>query len=480
MKDSCTHVTGRQWHALSEFLQNDWFTRVWIVQEAALSKELHLLYGDVCMDWDYVGEGLAVLWQRRMLDSVPALAGSFFSDDRKRVFSGLSNADTLLEFRGDVDYGRVFNLSTALQNCVGFQCSNKRDKIYALGNLVEDRTIIPDYGINVPTLYIRTMKDILLRDNSLDAMTFAGTGHGPRVVEDLPTWVSDWDGDTRVPRHHTSYSAGSAHDPVVFFDETDPSLVYSQGWERDRVAHFTEIYEISANTNMVENNNIQRAWYTEAEDMAMQYAIRYWEETLLESFVRTVLGNRISDLGDRPSRAEYLKKYELLQQHFSCFEAVCAVVRLREIRERCDAESRRLRAWASLLGDLMDPDMRRLIQQELQSSKAKDESPYYNSELEEVYQQFSQDSAAVGEFNFYSSVLGRRFCVTEQGRMAIVPPQCRKNDIICVMKGARMPFILRKGKDMSREVHELVGSCYVHGLMECGQANTPERMYALI
>ncbi|KAF5718284.1 heterokaryon incompatibility protein [Fusarium mundagurra] len=291
--------------------------RVWIVQEAAFSKELHLLYGDICIDWDSVGEGLAVLWQRLMLDNVPGLGGSYFSDDRKRVFAGLCNVDTMLEFRGNVNFGRVFTLSMTLQNCVGFQRSNKRDKIYAIGNLVEEPTIFPDYSMDIPTVYIQTMKDILLRSNSLDVMSFAGTGHGPRVVEPLPTWVSDWDGDTRVPRHHTSYSAGSVHDPVIpviLFDETDLSVLYLQGWERDRVGNLTEILELSANRNPVENNHILRTWYAEAEDMAIQHAMRYGEETLLESFVRTVLGNRISERGDRPARAECLEKYGLLQQ----------------------------------------------------------------------------------------------------------------------------------------------------------------------
>ncbi|KAF5718285.1 glucan endo-1 3-alpha-glucosidase agn1 [Fusarium mundagurra] len=83
--------------------------------------------------------------------------------------------------------------------------------------------------------------------------------------------------------------------------------------------------------------------------------------------------------------------------------------------------------------------MYRLVQQELRSSEATKKCPDSKAEREEIHQQFSQASPVAGEFLVYSTVLGKRFCVTEQGRMAIVPPHTRKTDIICVMKGAYMP-----------------------------------------
>ncbi|KAK3316846.1 heterokaryon incompatibility protein-domain-containing protein, partial [Apodospora peruviana] len=168
---------GAKWQALCEFLRNEWFTRIWIIQEATFSRELHLLYGDVCMDWDLVGEAIPALWHWDMLQSIPALDG---------------NADTMLEFRGDVDYGRIFNVFTALENCVGFRCSEPRDKIYALTNIFDDVRITPDYGIPVAKLFTQIMLDILKKGNSLDAIAWAGTGFGARAIEDLPSWVPDW------------------------------------------------------------------------------------------------------------------------------------------------------------------------------------------------------------------------------------------------------------------------------------------------
>jgi hypothetical protein len=41
----------------------------------------------------------------------------------------------------------------------------------------------------------------------------------------------------------------------------------------------------------------------------------------------------------------------------------------------------------------------------------------------------------------------RRFCVTEEGRMAIVRPKTLPGDVVCIIKGARMPYVLRKVKE---------------------------------
>ena len=49
------------WEALSVFLRNEWFNRLWIVQEAALARQLHLLYGEVYLDWEILNQSVQFL-----------------------------------------------------------------------------------------------------------------------------------------------------------------------------------------------------------------------------------------------------------------------------------------------------------------------------------------------------------------------------------------------------------------------------------
>jgi hypothetical protein len=55
----------------------------------------------------------------------------------------------------------------------------------------------------------------------------------------------------------------------------------------------------------------------------------------------------------------------------------------------------------------------------------------------------------------------RRFCISDTKLMGWVPRRASKGDLICVIPGARMPYVLRS----AGEEWEIVGHAYIHGLM---------------
>ena len=73
---------------------------------------------------------------------------------------------------------------------------------------------------------------------------------------------------------------------------------------------------------------------------------------------------------------------------------------------------------------------------------------------------------------FGSASSGRKFAITEhpvtkQKRMALVPPQAKEKDLICVMYGLEVPFVLRRSnKPTTENRFQLVGEIYVHGIMD--------------
>lgn len=50
--------------------------------------------------------------------------------------------------------------------------------------------------------------------------------------------------------------------------------------------------------------------------------------------------------------------------------------------------------------------------------------------------------------------------------MSYVPPLSRVGDEVCVLFGMEVPFILRPVPGSSSLEYELVGECYVHGMMD--------------
>ncbi|KIX96246.1 uncharacterized protein Z520_08024 [Fonsecaea multimorphosa CBS 102226] len=71
---------------------------------------------------------------------------------------------------------------------------------------------------------------------------------------------------------------------------------------------------------------------------------------------------------------------------------------------------------------------------------------------------------AVENIDFITTTCHERcFGVTSQGRLGLVPAEVRENDLLCVFRGAKVPFVLRPHRDSDR--YELIGEAYVHGIM---------------
>jgi hypothetical protein len=56
----------------------------------------------------------------------------------------------------------------------------------------------------------------------------------------------------------------------------------------------------------------------------------------------------------------------------------------------------------------------------------------------------------------------RGFFVTKRGYLTLAPRYTKPGDLVCLIFGAEVPFVLRP--DGLR--YRLVGECYVHGMMD--------------
>lgn len=58
----------------------------------------------------------------------------------------------------------------------------------------------------------------------------------------------------------------------------------------------------------------------------------------------------------------------------------------------------------------------------------------------------------------------RKLAITEKGYIGLVPAETERGDLVCVLYGGQMPFILRAIE--GSEKYELIGEAYVHGIMD--------------
>lgn len=82
----------------------------------------------------------------------------------------------------------------------------------------------------------------------------------------------------------------------------------------------------------------------------------------------------------------------------------------------------------------------------------------------------------------YHGSYGRKLATTKKGYIALVPPRTQAGDTIYIPLGAQVPFVLRENcgnmnmRDKTISAFQLVGECYVHGVMdgEMADAGTVE------
>jgi hypothetical protein len=442
---------GRQWNALADFLGNPWFRRVWIIQEATFAKTLCLFYGDVCIDWEYLSRGAAVLQDQQVLGAFPPSDGLFLTYTRQNSVIGLNNIQTMLKFRGDVkDEGQI-TLGLVLRSCTSFDATDPRDKVYAVLGLAKDNSedaFEADYNdANLPRfVYTKAMRYLLNHPADPFSCIFdAGIGL-ERLISDLPSWVPDWSHSTQAQILDVRYKAGTWYEPVIGFDPDNEFIVHFDGEEFDQVKHLGEIQRREPNWTSSEYTSYMKKWFSDAEALAKEHASDPYPigsslELVEEAFIRTIIGNHSDNCDGRPSIEEGKRDYEAMHRNFAATESLAILESLISLNN----------IMSTTLGPI-----------------AKDSGKYLSLQKHTLLDEHGKTVSNAGRFlHFAGTVTTRRmFCVTKRGRMAVVPPYCEEGDIICIIKGARMPFVLRDiGGKVPKQVYRLVGCCYVHGVM---------------
>ena len=92
----------------------------------------------------------------------------------------------------------------------------------------------------------------------------------------------------------------------------------------------------------------------------------------------------------------------------------------------------------------------------------------------------SQDLVRLYNHILSYTIKGRRLFKTRSGLLGIGPEDCKVGDSIVVFLGGRTPFVTRPvtridSPDSKKFFCELVGDCYVHGIMD-GSATRESRV----
>ena len=184
------------WYLLHCFYRQPWFTRVWIIQEVAVSASALIMYGKEEISWQKLGSASAIVLAKALQNDPGSESGY-----EQHFYNSVSNAALIWGWSSaNVMRNEEKTLTGLLDAARNFVATDLRDKIYALLGLVnmtlqsETRgnspSIAPDYTISYHQVYRSVVAKVIRESKELDLLS--AVEHESPTFIDFPSWVPVW------------------------------------------------------------------------------------------------------------------------------------------------------------------------------------------------------------------------------------------------------------------------------------------------
>jgi hypothetical protein len=423
-------------------LLNEWFTRVWIIQEVAMAKQAYLTYGPRSVRWDDFAKAFLFLFKLDVYIQDPGLYEGHFAQAITSVLG-------IIDARDARKQGQNRTLLGTLLRCRPSRASKAEDKVFAVLGLATDTgseaiDIEVDYAQKVERIYTDTAFTILRHEQNLDLL---GVQHSPRDITEfnLPSWVPDWsvwDGTIALNRRDRPASLESKDEIYVRHAtgntvsiprlSADGRMLGLHGYVIDQVMEIGMIYDckdrkLECNAGLGDTPRAQQLNI---------HVLLQWEE------ISKARGGSLYAPTGEPILAAYWQtitagwrfaEHDLSTSKFSKWDSYRRPgASLRQFLGSCITMSS-LYAWITF---------------GLSICKQLIKSP----------PEFGFDGLLTMSSN-------RRFIQTKKGYMGLAPAETRVGDSVALFKGGGSPLVMRR----EGENWTLVGDSYVHGMMnaEC-------------
>jgi hypothetical protein len=453
--------TDPMWTALYKLFSRPYYHRLWCVQEVVMAREVRVVFGGFELgleDFVSVGnvfrftsfyegsEDQSLIYDVFEFNRANRAASCLASTWKKRILR--------LGADGDETLGTLCDL---LCSTMYLQCTDLRDKIYALYGMVASeelaRELPVSYHESVGALSLRTSRYFLKSGNAAWMLVYCGGigGDRPSWTLDLATLgvkerIDPLTSTTEADGSNDAYSAGGADPPSMTIDETGTRLRIF-GTFVDTFESMPDIFAVNLPTAAIAGvggESIKSsAQYTLTHLAALVAAIPWVAagngetEQPPDALWRTLIAD-VSPYEDNPHREESGRVLPGFGEYFHA-----------------------LIVWAEAILTSNPP-----------------------FDVEDVSHENTMKLNVPFEANkFWSSItpayLGRRMSRLQSGKLALVPHASLMTDVVAVFRGVPVPFVLRRVPG-DEEAYEVVGLCYVHGIMDGEALNEGDEMREVV
>lgn len=270
-----------------------------------------------------------------------------------------------------------------------------------------------DYRKPVKNIYRDTARFLIIEHGDLSILSY--TSEPSRTQQSYwPSWVPDWrnpkaTSEFSSPRNVNVYNADDG-EPLLIGVASDEDSIVLQGLQVDSVNAYNDkltSYGFGSKTYQEERDFVNAAWRLLPQTVAPDRSQKDTATELLHPFILTLIAGLNNDSTPVETGSSlYADARKWFAEHLDIHTAITMTDRLK-------------------LALLRDVDSGRFHQA------------------------------------FARACTDRRFFVTKEGRMGIGPDALKEGDIVTVLFGGNVPYVLRR----TGSKYRFIGECYVPDLM---------------
>ncbi|KAJ4348103.1 uncharacterized protein N0V89_009475 [Didymosphaeria variabile] len=397
--------------------EREYWSRLWVVQEVFNAQEITVYCGATSLPWSVYRLATNVFWRHKSLidhyfpgslsHGGQRASSTQFTYSQVLVYHGPSSIPDVSSFYG---LGEE-SLLEVMRVCRRKLSADPRDKLYGiLGLLPEDiRNEFPvDYSLSVKEVYVRVFDYLLCTTERLDVL--CETVHFPlHTSSNLPSWVPDWSHNpetTSLGRLCNSSAAGSVKAVARVLDDR-------------RKLEISAIY-----LDTIRSHGIAVGTLCTLADYVMAFI--HWRAQLLSNTKDDESEARQEDFCRTLSLDQLPPGWKDGSWRAACYHVFASLAHERIPRLPLDEE---LWRYVDVNAGVKAEDRRRFLQE-----------------------------------HFGSRMMGRCFCITEDGSIGMGSGFMAAGDTVVVPLGCPTPVLLRP--EGPRGEYRYVGDVYIHGYMD--------------
>ncbi|KAK4664073.1 uncharacterized protein QC763_500170 [Podospora pseudopauciseta] len=467
------------------FLENPWWTRIWTLQEIVLAKEARLCMERHELGWDLLRVAITYYTALGFGDFSEIYAGS-------KTNSGVEPFNLVNAIRearqpgselvtGDVGDELLHYLASSHWR----DCRMPQDKIFGLMGLFSegrDVGIEVDYRLDAEDVYRQATKSLLQQSGNLDALGFCYPYKIPRVTN-LPSWIPDWGSvgnlalplmnDAKGQPRTTHASRGLRSNPR--WENNDTTLLLD-GHIIDTIAKLGRMqvppnqddrnegsldHMLNDPVMIAEADSFPDRWedldperpirhFISAWWKGMRMAVPYVAKAILEIFGNVVEMRETFLQWDELVAAELGEPHEDRRTIFRDTITTATPCPLEP-----SVFDSRFEGWLQAVYSI-----RKLKKKRIDRYAPK---TYTTLAAVTTFVKMEDDDLPEAFATYTTHTPRRRLGITASKRVCLLPKLTEVGDKVALLRGGRVPMILRPREDGSMQ---FVGEAYVHGVMD--------------